>query len=768
MFWQSAFRVTGQALQYLFRFLKYFLMLLSVAVNAPLVQKVSEKIPLTIKTAEKMIGLVELGIVEFVVCPKCHSVYEYENCLNNGRPKTCFHKKYPNHPHPSRRKSCNSPLLKIVNKRHIPIMTYPYFPIHKSIQRMALKPNFLSSCEQWRQREPTIPSVLLGDIYDGIVWKSFNTNFLTSPYSLLLSLNVDWFQPYKHIQYSVGCIYLIIQNLPREKRYLEENVILVGIMPGPKESHLSIDSYLQPMVNELNSYYYNGLSVVSNFGHQITIRVALSCFSCDIPATGQVCGFLGHNAKLGCNKCYKRFDVGATGGDYSGFNRETWEERKAQKHREDCKKIKSCTTKRSTQQMESTLGVRPSALLELEYFDPIKHVAVDAMHNLFLGTAKHMFKVWLELELISKQGLDQIDQFISTYTVPNNVGRLPLHMSSNYSCFKAAQWSTWTTIYSPVVLQNVLPSEHYKSWLLFVRACTLLTQRIIRISDVHTADQLLVNFCKSVERLYGKNFCTPNMHLHLHLKETLLYYGPLHATWCFSFERYNGLFGTLPTNKKCIELQFMKKFIKSQYIDSLSHKITDTELIQLIRTKESDEVALSIFQDNDVLNLLQLSHGPFQPVMLSYCDNVHIKRLGVGKECLFSSLEIKHLHGVYSQLNPGKTIEYVSPFYHRYGKVSIGGDILGSVLNSHSAQSSSVIAAFWGTFGHDINRFTQSERSIGKVQYYIHNAVTIKDEISGKSTVVNFTLAYVLWKEYHHQNSLYGISATVCANSVKE
>ena len=37
--------------------------------------------------------------------------------------------------------------------------------------------------------------------------------------------------------------------------------------------------------------------------------MALGCVSCDIPVTRKVCGFLGHNSRLGCNKCYKQFIV---------------------------------------------------------------------------------------------------------------------------------------------------------------------------------------------------------------------------------------------------------------------------------------------------------------------------------------------------------------------------------------------------------------------------------------------------------------------------
>ena len=33
--------------------------------------------------------------------------------------------------------------------------------------------------------------------------------------NLLLMLNIDWFKPFEHMQYSIGVIYLVIQNLPR-------------------------------------------------------------------------------------------------------------------------------------------------------------------------------------------------------------------------------------------------------------------------------------------------------------------------------------------------------------------------------------------------------------------------------------------------------------------------------------------------------------------------------------------------------------------------
>lgn len=78
------------------------------------------------------------------------------------------------------------------------------------------------------------------DVYDGAVWRSLVD--VGDDFTVAL-LNVDWFQPYKHISYSVGAIYLTILNLPRQLRYHREHTLVVGIIPGPHELKLHINSY---------------------------------------------------------------------------------------------------------------------------------------------------------------------------------------------------------------------------------------------------------------------------------------------------------------------------------------------------------------------------------------------------------------------------------------------------------------------------------------------------------------------------------------------
>jgi len=133
---------------------------------------------------------------------------------------------------------CSQKLLKETQKqKYYPIKSYCYSSITDDILEILGRNNFLDKCELWRKRE--VPPGFLSDIYDGTVWKSFmNYNgrpFLSEPYNLDLMLNCDWFQPYNQTQYSVGVIYLVLLNLPRDIHFKPENIIIAGIIPGPKD-----------------------------------------------------------------------------------------------------------------------------------------------------------------------------------------------------------------------------------------------------------------------------------------------------------------------------------------------------------------------------------------------------------------------------------------------------------------------------------------------------------------------------------------------------
>ena len=85
--WQSAFRISNAALSSLIRFLKYFLLILGRSFNLKenRIEQLADEVPLTLRSIHKSLGLDSRNwVIEYVVCPKCHSIYEYQDCVSTA------------------------------------------------------------------------------------------------------------------------------------------------------------------------------------------------------------------------------------------------------------------------------------------------------------------------------------------------------------------------------------------------------------------------------------------------------------------------------------------------------------------------------------------------------------------------------------------------------------------------------------------------------------------------------------------------------------
>ena len=141
-------------------------------------------------------------------------------------------------------------------------------------------------------------------------------------------------------------------------------------------------------------------------------------------------GFLGHGATLGCNKCMKAFSTRPVGfRNCSGYDEENWQRRDGVSHRNDIDKVTKETTHTGISAAESRYGVCYSVFLALLYFNAVRFTVVDVMHNLFLGTGKRMFQLWVQNDILSKHNLAVLEKRISSFHVPSYVGRLPAQIS---------------------------------------------------------------------------------------------------------------------------------------------------------------------------------------------------------------------------------------------------------------------------------------------------------------------------------------------------
>ncbi|KAI8479735.1 hypothetical protein Bbelb_425380 [Branchiostoma belcheri] len=531
--------------------------------------------------------------------------------------------------------------------------TFCYNSVVESLQELVSKPSFQEKCEQWRERD--VSGTGMTDVYDGKVWNEFQyvngTPFLAEPNNLALMLNCDWYQPYKHSEYSVGVLYLVVLNLPREERFKEENMIVVGLIPGPKEPKIDINSFLEPLVDELQDLWKGVLlSDNSVLGAQL-YRAALVCLSSDIPAARKCGGFVGHGALRGCSKCLRMFTRSRFGtkADYSGFDRTVWPLRTSSDHVRFAKMGRRAKSKAERKRVEDRYGARWSEHFRLPYYDAVRFVVIDPMHNLLLGTSKHVFKVWVDLGVLNRKAFDVIQSRIDSMKVPSDVGRIPRKIASGFSGFTADQWKNWTCIYSLFCLKGLIDSRHYDMWYEFVQACRLLCSRVISYENLLDADNHLQRFLAMFEEICGPQHCTPNMHLHLHLKECIEDYGPVYSFWCFSFERYNGMLGKYQHNNRNIEVQIMRKFQQSKQLSMMTWPGGYGEAFENVlngRKASCTPVAQASRFLSDAMVLDNASHveplSPFQPTIDSRAEDrpavlrefilVHLV-LGNGRRC---------------------------------------------------------------------------------------------------------------------------------------
>ncbi|KAG2209024.1 hypothetical protein INT45_008885 [Circinella minor] len=686
---------------------------ISVLIGSFAGEEIRQCIPHSIAGMKKWFGLDYLteDLQMYSACPTCHAIYLLpgpQNCTN-----------------PSRRMNgtlCDTPLLKSTassNNRGNPYKKYAYYPLEDSLKRLFMRENFEEKTEQWKSR--SMEPGLFNDVYNGMMWydlfdPSTGLPFVETPRSLMLILNIDWFTPFDS-GYSCGAIYLVCNNLPHVDHFKIENVILIGVMPGPKEpSTYEINSYLEPLVDSLLRLF-NGITIPTyQESNGTLIRAALLNITCDIPTARKVGGFTSHNSTRACHKCTREFVVfpGTSNLDYSGniIDREH-----GLRTRE----------KRET-------GTRWSQIHRLPYFDLVCSVLIDPMHNLFLGTADQMVRIWREHGLLTDADRFDIQKLADGIVLPPGVPFLNRKIECKFGFMTAANWKAWCLVYSPFVLKNKLPAAHLNNWMNFADACRILSKTSITYQEIDDADRLLKEFVGRCCSLYGPECITPNMHLHLHLRETIEDFSTIYTYWLFSFERYNGFMKDAETNQKdSFELTFMKRFIeKTGALDFIRTRISS----RLVGRPQELEVLLKIagqshtpyHQNQAQYNPLifnQLSSDPTIDVigseplpadtLLSMTEGQKTRFNGQSYELLLEHYQ-QHYDGVYSilQQTPGRICCYNEVEKFR----SI--EIFGQQYRSSSSKSirGSHIQALFLQHG-DIVAWT------GQVQYYFRHVLVV-------------------------------------------
>jgi hypothetical protein len=539
--YQARFRLSDVAIDSL---IKFFQQILTDAD-----QMRFKDFPSSLYTASKMLQIGNQSKT-YAVCPSCNTLYNIADVVTEEGFK-CTHVEFPMK---SKGKSCGTELTVQVpqnngNKRR-PKLLFPLPNLRIQINSLYQRPEFRQQLRKWTNRD--VNNEILADIYDGKIWKNFPDTsgdpFFTPEAAdshLGIMINLDWFQPFESSVYSCGAIYGVICNLPREIRFKKENMLTLGLLPGPNEVKLhKINHFLAPIVDELLEFW-NGIEIPAAGKN---VRVALICCSNDIPAARKLCGHV--SALVGCHRCYKVASSSGNKLNFGGFDdMDDWfVERDLEEHRRNAEDWRLCKSEEERKRHVSSTHVRWTELLRLPYFNPIRHLIVDPMHCLFLGVAHWIIKkLWIDGNRITKHNLEKMEERAKDIQIPTDLGRLPNKIATGegFSGFTADQWKTFILIYAIPLMWDLLAKPDRKILGNFVRACSLLVCRIIDHNILNEAHERLLTVVKLIEENYGQERITPNLHLCLHIADCCRDYGPLYSFWCFSFERMNGILGDI-------------------------------------------------------------------------------------------------------------------------------------------------------------------------------------------------------------------------------
>jgi len=124
---------------------------------------------------------------------------------------------------------------------------------------------------------------------------------------------MDGVQVVRQKTHDVWPILLIQNNLPPDMRYKKDNLITVGIIPGPKQSY-DFESFLHPLIDQFKRWK-RGVRAWDGFRREwFVLRASIIQVGGDQPAVASLMGMKGPRGKFPSRMC--SFEVQARQGYY--------------------------------------------------------------------------------------------------------------------------------------------------------------------------------------------------------------------------------------------------------------------------------------------------------------------------------------------------------------------------------------------------------------------------------------------------------------------
>ena len=393
---------------------------------------------------------------------------------------------------------------------------------------------------------------------------------LNSHNNISLTLYIDGLPVFSSSKFSLWPCYFIVNELPYQLRLLKESMIIGRPSFGEEKPNMRV--FLKHIVTELVILERDGILVKSpSIPHPFVSKVILLAGTCDLPAKCLILNMIQFNGMFGCSKCIQ------PGSSFSTSARGTVHvypycledphgpARSQTQHDLDAAQ--------ALHQKAVVNGVKgPSWLRKLTNYDIIDGTAIDYMHCVLLGVMRQLLSLWIGSEHHNGQyyigrKLSIVDSRLKAINPSSIIIRKPRKLSTHFKYMKASEYCAFLLYYSLPVLSGILPSPYLSHFSLLVMSIHTLLQQSISDRQILQCENMINLFCQQFEILYGQRYMSANVHLLLHLPNTVRQLGPLWVYSCFYFEGQNGALKSLVHGTQHIEKQVINSF---SYFKNLS------------------------------------------------------------------------------------------------------------------------------------------------------------------------------------------------------
>ncbi|XP_034937004.1 uncharacterized protein [Chelonus insularis] len=265
-------------------------------------------------------------------------------------------------------------------------------PIVNQLQSLLLRPNFLDDLN----KSPTIgTSTVISDIYNGEMYKNYTDDSGLLAHrkpNISFMFYTNGAPAFKYSKCKVWPIYLIIDELPYNKKILKENIIVAGIWFDPENPNPNL--FLQPLHTEIVQLRRKVFFQTPETTVPITIKALLICGTCDIPAKADFLNHSHHNGFYGCTLCYSS-DYNISGTNFGNTHVYPFDGplklRTVDEHRQDVEE--------AFIEQERIFGVKGPSLLFSIMPNAINGMFIDTMHCVFNGVVSKLVHLWFDTSL---------------------------------------------------------------------------------------------------------------------------------------------------------------------------------------------------------------------------------------------------------------------------------------------------------------------------------------------------------------------------------